>query len=83
MISLEMTCPQLSMPEAMTARNENSIGDRMEKKPWEKPGSVGGGSSPPARRTSSLFQLQQGQIVRAPLVPVVLVITNEMLHAAI
>ncbi len=24
------------------ARNQNSIGDRMEKKPWEKPGSVGG-----------------------------------------
>ncbi len=30
-----------------------------------------GGSSPLARRTSSLFQLQQSQIVRAPLVPVV------------
>ncbi len=24
------------------ARNQNSIGDRMEKNPWEKPGSVGG-----------------------------------------
>ncbi len=34
--------PQLSMPEATEARNQNSIGDRMEKKPWEKPGSVGG-----------------------------------------
>ncbi len=44
------------------ARNQNSIGDRTEKKkPWEKPGSVGGGSSPLARRTSSLFQLQQSQ----------------------
>ncbi len=42
MISLEMTCPQLSKPEATAARNENSIGDRTEKKPWEKPGSVGG-----------------------------------------
>ncbi len=42
MIVLEMKCPQLSKPEATTARNENSIGDRMEKKPWEKPGSVGG-----------------------------------------
>ncbi len=30
------------MPEATAARNQNSIGDRMEKKPWEKPGSVGG-----------------------------------------
>ncbi len=42
MIVLEMKCPQLSKPEATTARNENSIGDRMEKKPLEKPGSVGG-----------------------------------------
>ncbi len=37
-----MKCPQLNKPEATAARNENSIGDRMEKKPWEKPGSVGG-----------------------------------------
>ncbi len=57
MIVLEIKCPQLSKPEATAARNENSIGDRMEKKPWEKPGSVGGASSPPARRISSLFQL--------------------------
>ncbi len=42
MIVLEMKCPQLSKPESTAARNENSIGDRMEKKPWEKPGSVGG-----------------------------------------
>ncbi len=42
MIVLEMKCPQLSKPEATVARNENSIGDRMEKKPWEKPGLVGG-----------------------------------------
>ncbi len=42
MIVLEMKCPQLSKPEATAARNENSICDRMEKKPWEKPGSVGG-----------------------------------------
>ncbi len=61
MILLEMKCPQLSMPEATAARNENSIGDRMEKKPWEKQGSVRGASSPPARRTSSLFQLSQSQ----------------------
>ncbi len=31
MIVLEMKCPQLSKPEATAARNENSIGDRMEK----------------------------------------------------
>ncbi len=42
MIVLEMKCPKLSKPEATAARNQNSIGDRMEKKPWEKPGSVGG-----------------------------------------
>ncbi len=53
-----MKCPQLSKPEATMAKNQNSIGDRTEKKPWEKPGSVGGGG-----RTSSLFQLQQIQIV--------------------
>ncbi len=41
-ISLEIKCPQLSKPEATTARNQNSIVDRMEKKPWEKLGSVGG-----------------------------------------
>ncbi len=42
MILLEMKCPQLSKPEVTEARNQNSIGDRMEKKPLEKPGSVGG-----------------------------------------
>ncbi len=41
-VSLEMKCSQLSKPEATAARNQNSIGDRMEKKPWKKPGSVGG-----------------------------------------
>ncbi len=40
MIVLEMKCPQLSKPEATAARNQNSIGDRMEKKPWEKPGNL-------------------------------------------
>ncbi len=42
MISLDIKCPQLSKPEATAARIQNSIGDRMEKKSWEKPGSVGG-----------------------------------------
>ncbi len=42
MIVLEVKIPQLSMPETTAARNQNSIGDRMEKKPLEKPGSVGG-----------------------------------------
>ncbi len=35
-ILLEMKCPLLSKPEATVARNQNSIGDRTEKKPWEK-----------------------------------------------
>ncbi len=61
MIVLQVKCPQLSKPEVTAARNQNSIGDRMEKKPWEKPDSV---SSPPARRTSSLFQLHQSQIFK-------------------
>ncbi len=69
MIVLQVKCPQLSKPEATAARNENSIGDRMEKKPWEKPGLVGGASFPPARRISSLFQLQQSQSVSGPLLP--------------
>ncbi len=42
-ISLEIKCPQLSKPEATEARKQNSIGDRMEKKLCEKPGSGGGG----------------------------------------
>ncbi len=46
MILLDMKIPQLSKPEATAARNQNSIGDRMEKKPWEKPGSVAGGQFP-------------------------------------
>ncbi len=37
MIVLEMKCPQLSKPEATAARNENSIGDRMEKKQVKVP----------------------------------------------
>ncbi len=37
-----MKCPQLSKPEATAARNQNSIGDRMEKKPWEKQAQSGG-----------------------------------------
>ncbi len=32
MILLEIKCPQLSKPEATVTRNQNSIGDRTEKK---------------------------------------------------
>ncbi len=69
MIVLEMKCPQLSKPEATAARNENSIGDRMEKKTLGETRLSRGASSPPARRISSLFQLQQSQSVGGPLVP--------------
>ncbi len=69
MIVLEMKCPQLSKPEATAARNENSIGDRMEKKTLGETRLSRGASSPPARRISSLFQLQQSQSVSGPLVP--------------
>ncbi len=71
MISLEMKCPQLSKPEATAARNQNSISDRIEKKTLGETRLNRGASSPLARRTSSLFQLQQSPIVRAQLVPVV------------
>ncbi|KAL0153424.1 hypothetical protein M9458_051262 [Cirrhinus mrigala] len=36
------TTSQVNKPEATAARNQNSIGDKWRKKPWEKPGSVGG-----------------------------------------
>ncbi len=69
MIVLEMKCPQLSKPEATAARNQNSIGDRMEKKTLGETRLSRGASSPPARRISSLFQLQQSKSVSGPLVP--------------
>ncbi len=69
MIVLEMKSPQLSKPEATAARNGNSIGDRMEKKTLGETRLSRGASSPPARRISSLFQLQQSQSVSGPLVP--------------
>ncbi len=67
-ILLEMKCPQLSKPEATAARNENSIGDRMEKKPWEKPGSVGG--PVPLRPDESVVCSNCSKVsVSGPLVP--------------
>ncbi|XP_052402948.1 uncharacterized protein LOC127949536 [Carassius gibelio] len=38
------------------ARNRNSIGDRMETKPWEKPGSVGGQFSSDQMKPAVQFQ---------------------------
>ncbi len=66
-----MKCPQLSKPDVTAARNQNSIGDRMEKKPWEKPGLVGGPVLLWPDEPAVQFQLLQSQIVRAQLVPVV------------
>ncbi len=57
-----MKCPQLSKLEAIAARNPNSISDRMEKKTLGET-RLSRVSSPLTRRTSSLFQLQQSQIV--------------------
>ncbi len=46
-------------------KEPNSIGDWMEKKTLGETKLSRGASSPPARRTSSLLQLQQCQIVNA------------------
>ncbi len=70
-ISLEMKCPQLSKPEATTARNQNSIGDRTEKKTLGETRLSRGASSPLARRTSSCSNCSKVS-VWAPLVLVVL-----------
>ncbi len=51
--------PNLSKPEATAARNQNSIGDRME----EKPGSVGGPVLLWQDEPAVQFQLLQSQIV--------------------
>ncbi len=64
MISLEMKCPQLSKPEVIAARNQNSIGDRTEKKPGRKQAQSGG-------RFSS-GQTNQQFVLRTHLVPEVL-----------
>ncbi len=52
-ISLEMKCPQLSKPEATAARNQNSIGDRTEKKTLGETRFSRGAISPLARLPSS------------------------------
>ncbi len=62
MISLENKFPQPSKPGATAARNQNSIGDKMEKKRWEKSGSVGGPVLLWPDETVQ-FQLQQSQIL--------------------
>ncbi len=50
--------PQLSKPEATAERNQNSIGDRME-----KPGSVGQQSRPCQLEHSSCTELTSNELV--------------------
>ncbi len=50
---LHVPGPQLSKPEATAARNQNSIGDRTEKKTLGETRLSRGGISPLARRPSS------------------------------
>ncbi len=66
-IKSAILCPQLSKPETTTARNQNSIGDRTEKK---KPGSVRG--AVPLWPDEPVFcsNCSKGS-VSSPLVPVV------------
>ncbi|KAI2652467.1 Retinoic acid receptor beta [Labeo rohita] len=57
---LKKKCPQLSKPEVTAARNQNSIGDKMEKKTLGE------------TRLSRGGQFSSGQTQRTHLVPVVL-----------
>ncbi len=63
MILLEMKIPQLSKPEATAARNQNSIGDRMEKKTLGETRLSRGASSPLARRTMTKVAVYQAVCV--------------------
>ena len=73
-----MKCPQLSKPEATMARNQNSIGDRMEKKPWEKQAQSGGQFSSGQTKPAVQFQAAaksdcaEESSVSCGLVPVVI-----------
>ncbi len=68
-ILLEMKCPQLSKPEATAARNQNSIGDRTEKKTLGETRLSRGAISPLARRHSSSIPAAAKSDWRAHLVP--------------
>ncbi len=68
----EMKCPQLSKPEATAARNQNSIGDRTEKKTLGETRLSRGAISPLARRHSSSIATAAKSDWRAHLVPEVL-----------
>ncbi len=72
-ILLEIKCPQLSKPEADSGKEQNSIGDRTEKKkPWEETRLSRGAISPLARRHSSSIPAAAKSDWRAHLVPEVL-----------
>ncbi len=71
-ILLEMKCPQLSKPEATAARNQNSIGDRTEKKTLGETRLSRGATSPLARRHSSSIPTAAKSDWRAQLIPEVL-----------
>ncbi len=71
-ILLEIKCPQLSKPEATAARNQNSIGDRMEKKTLGETRLSRGAISPLARRHSSSIATAAKSDWRAHLVPEIL-----------
>ncbi len=79
-----MKCPQLSKPEATAARNQNSIGDRMEKKALGETRLRGGGGGGAVLlwpdEPAVQFQLLQSQIGRAQLVPVVQWYTHTHTH---
>ncbi len=68
-ILLEIKCPQLSKPEATAARNQNSIGDRTEKKTLGETRLSRGAISPLARRHSSSIPAAAKSDWRAHLVP--------------
>ncbi len=67
-ILLEMKCPQLSKPEATAARNQNSIGDRTEKKTLGETRLSRGAISPLARQHSSSIPTAAKSDWRAQLV---------------
>ncbi len=66
MIVLEMKCPP-KQARGDSGKERNSIGDRMEQKPWEKPGSVGGQF--PSGQTNQFCSNCSKVSVSGPLVP--------------
>ncbi len=61
-ILLEIKCPQLSKPERQRQGTKTPLVTERRKKPWEKPGSVGGPFLLWPDDTAVQFQLLQSQI---------------------